>query len=228
MILYGGNSGLIDDVYFLTAQNSANFNSAIVMTNINHYYDMFVNEILDAQDDWDFEGQIATANIVANQQDYAFPTDILKAKRLEISYDGTNWYAAQPMDENDYRLRSIGLSADVNDYFDETCPYFAAHDNSLYLYPVPDTAVTSGLKLWYSDQVVPLSAATMSPVFQKAYHRGLSYGVAKDWFQKIGDQQKSVEMNAEMEKIIARMKNFYSNRFQDREYRLKPLIENYG
>ncbi len=233
MILKGGNSGLVDDVYFLTATNSATFNSARVVANLNTYYNLFVNEILDSQDDWDFEGQIALANLFANQSDYVFPTDILKAKRLEIS-DGTNWYNAEQIDINEYRNLALGTSADVNNHFTSSAPAFSAFDNSIYLYPVPDAAVNSGLRLWYSDSVVELSGdgssatATMEPVFNESYHRGLSYGVAKDWFQKTGDEKMAAIMEKEMEKIIARMRLFYSNRLPDREYRLKPLIDNFS
>lgn len=228
MILQGGSSGLIDDVYFLTATNSSVFNSARVMTNINTHYDLFVNEILDAQDDWDFQGEVAVANIIANQQDYKFPTDILRPKRLEVQNSaGGDWYNAQFVDINEFRLRAMGTSADIDELYNPTAPAFAAHDNSIYLYPVPASAVNSGLKLWYQQEVTALSADAMEPVFQKAYHRGLSYGVAKDWFQKIGDVTKAREMENEMEKYIARMKEFYAFRMPDREYRLKPLIQNF-
>jgi hypothetical protein len=226
MILYGGNSGLIDDVYLLTATNSAVFNSAIIQSNINNYIDIFTNEILDAQDDWDFQGQIATANVVANQQDYPFPSDVLTVKRLEIS-DGTNWSLATPVDINEYRTYAVGSSAVSNEILAGLTQY-SAFNNSLYLHPIPGSSVTSGLKLWYGKKATALSATTMEPPFTAAYHRGLSYGVAKDWFQKIGDPTGAKQMENEMEKIIARMKHYYSNRLPDREYRLKPLIQDYS
>lgn len=232
MILMGGSSGLIDDVWFLTATNSATLNSARVLTNLNQYYNLFVNEILDAEDDWDFQGQIAYANIVANQQEYPFPTDVLKIKRLEVG-DGTDWYPATPIDINEYKTYAIGSTAVSNEVL-AGCSLYSAFDNSLYLHPIPDAAVNSGLKLWYALQITELSAAAnsavaeMEPAFNESYHRGLSYGVAKDWFQKIGDTTAAQQMTNEMEKIIARMRLFYSNRLPDREYRLKPQIQDYS
>jgi hypothetical protein len=232
MITMGGNSGLIDDVWFLTATNSASYNSARILGNLNQYYNLFVNEILNAEDDWDFQGQIAYANLIANQQEYPFPTDILTVKRLEIS-DGTNWYPVDPMDINEYRTYAIGASANSNNYFESSSPKYSAFDNSLYLHPIPDTAVNSGLKLWYALDATDLSAAansaviSMEPAFNSSYHRGLSYGVAKDFFQKIGDTSGAKNMENEMEKIIARMKLFYSNRLPDRQYTLKPTYNNY-
>src|SRR5579872_319914 len=69
---------------------------------INTWYHKVVTMILEAQDDWDFDDlnntdyPVATTPLVANQRDYTFPASlkILKIKRVDISYDSTNWFRA--------------------------------------------------------------------------------------------------------------------------------------
>jgi hypothetical protein len=178
-------------------------------------------------DDWDFQGEIATSSLVANQQEYVFPSDILKIKRIEITYDGTTWYEARPEDVNEQEYDS-GSVARINDNYDQSEPKYDLMDNSLFIKPVPTTAVTSGLKIWYEKLVTQLSADTDEPVIPRPFHKGLCYGAAKDYFEKNlekeGMTSKLNNANQNLENIITRMKAFYRKKDQDRQYNVE--VEN--
>jgi hypothetical protein len=218
-ILYNASTsnGIANQARFLTNTNTTTYTAADLYASINTYYHYFVNEILEAMDGWDFQGEIATTDLVASQQEYVFPTDILKVKRVEITYDGTNWYNAEPFDIN-MRAKATDTTSITND-FSTNKPYFDCFENSMFLYPIPDAAVTSGLKIWYEKEATELSGATDEPVFAEAYHKGLSYGAAKDWFQKYSEVpanfKKAQTMSAEMQNSINRMKVFYNRKTQD-------------
>jgi hypothetical protein len=177
-------------------------------------------------DDWDFQGEVATTSLVANQQEYVFPTDILKIKRIEITYDGSTWVEARPEDINEREYDS-GSVARINDNYDQGEPKYDLMDNSLFIKPVPTTAVTSGLKIWYEKLVTQLSADTDEPVIPRPFHKGLTYGAAKDYFEKNlekeGMTSKLNNANQNLETIISRMKAFYRKKDQDRQYN----VENY-
>jgi len=173
-------------------------------------------------DDWDFQAEVATADLVANQQEYVFPSTILKIKSIEITYDGTNWYPITYLDK-----REIGTATDtttIANNFVTTKPFVDLMDNSMFLYPIPASNVTGGLKIWYENEATELSAAGDEPNLPEAYHKGLCYGAAKDYFEKYlevaGNAGKRDRVDTNMQDIIEKMKAFYSTKNQEREYSL--------
>jgi hypothetical protein len=66
---------------FITNTNSTTYTDTDLDASLNTYNDIFTTEILDSMDDWDFSADYATTNLVASQQEYVLPTDILKIKR---------------------------------------------------------------------------------------------------------------------------------------------------
>jgi hypothetical protein len=115
--------------------------------------------------------------------------------------------------------------------FQKSEPYFDLMEDSVFLYPIPDVAVTSGLKIWYENLATELSLATDEPVFSEAYHKGLAYGAAKDYFQKYaeidGNMAKAKLMEQEMNAYISRMKIFYNKKTQDDIYSVETAFVDY-
>lgn len=222
MVLYNASvsSGLRNFTRFITDTDTDTFTNADLDASLNMYYDLFVSEILDAMDEWDFNADIATADLVANQQEYVFPTTLLKIKRIEVTYDGTNWYKAEPMDVNE-----VGHATDttsIRNHFITSEPYFDLMDTSLMLYPVPTANSTAGIKIWYEKNVDHLSADTDEPAISRSFHKGLCYGAAKDYFEKyinVGSNNvKAQTASGNLETYIQRAKVFYRKKSQDRHY----------
>lgn len=221
-------TALRGETRYLTNTNTTTYPNIDLDASVNQYLDLFVTEILDSMDEWDFQAEIATADTVASQQEYVFPSDILKIKRIEISYDGTNWYKAEPMDINE-RGEATDTTSITND-FSTAEPYFDLMDNSLMLYPIPTAAVVGGLKIWYEKLQTHLSADTDSPNFAKPFHKGLAYGAAKDYFEKYlekGNVSKMQNASNQMELFIGRMKSFYRRKNQDRAYNVDVAFVDY-
>lgn len=232
MILHNGSlsrKGLRGETRYLTNTNSTNYSDADLDAALNAYYDLFSTEALDSMDDWDFQGDIATADFVANQQEYTFPSDILKIKRMEVTFDGTNWYVASPMDINE-RGEPTDTTSIAND-FSTSEPYFDLMDNSLFIYPIPTTSVTGGIKIWYEKLVTQLSSVTDEPVIPRPFHKGLCYGAAKDYFEKYSEKtgfiSKLNNANQNLENYIARMKTYYRKKNPDRAYNVESYDGGY-
>lgn len=223
------SKGLRNFARFFTKTDTTTYSNADLDAAINSYYQLFVNEILESMDEWDFQGEIATANLVANQQEYSLPTDIIKIKRAEISYDGTNWYNLNFFDINE-RGKATDTTSITND-FSTSEPYADLMDTGIFLYPIPTAAVTGGLKIWYEKKVTELSSATDEPVLVEAYHIGLARGAAKVWLEQnieiAGNKERLAIQSVELEKVIGEMRNFYNRRNQDRNYTIRPAYVNY-
>lgn len=208
--------------------NSTTYTDANLDASINAYYDLFVTEILESMDDWDFGADYATTDLVASQQEYSFPSDILKIKSVEVTYDGSTWYKAAFMDVNE--KGSPNDSTSITDEFTQSEPFVDIMDNSLMLYPIPTSAVTAGLKIYYEKLPTALSADASTPTFARPFHIGLAYGGAKDWLEQHIDAAGNVARlnvaNANLNKTLQSMKDFYNKHIQDRDYILQtPYVE---
>lgn len=193
---------------------------------INTYVDLFAADILESMDEWDYQAEIATSDLVSNQQEYVLPSDIIKIKRIEITFDGITWKEVSPMDINE-RGRANDTTTISQDFVTSE-PYYDLMDNSIMLYPIPSSNVTGGIKIWYEKLPDHLAVVSDEPSFLRLFHKGLCYGAAKDYFEKYmereGFQAKMVNADNQMEKIIIKMKSIYRKRNQDRQY----IIGNYG
>jgi hypothetical protein len=205
---------------YQTNTDTTSYSNADIDAALNAYYDIFCTEILESMDEWDFQGEIATASFVANQQEYTFPSDILKIKRIEVSYDGTTYYEARPEDVNETENVSSSVAV-INGDYDQSKPRYDLMDNSLFIKPVPTTA-TGGMKIWYEKLVTQLSDDTDEPTIARPFHKGISYGASKDFFEKYSEKEgyitKLNNANQNMENYISRMKAFYRKKNQDRAY----------
>jgi hypothetical protein len=204
---------IMDKARYFTRTTVVNYSDADLKSNINTYLHYFVNEILESMDGWGFGETTNLQSLVASQQGYTFPTGILKIKRVEISYDGTNWKEAQPFDIN--MRNGANDTTTIGQDFSKDNPFYDASGTTLNLYPIPDTAVTDGLKIWYEKEATELSAASDEPTFAEAYHKALAYGAAKDYFQKRKKYVESKTMDNEMNNLLGRMKIFYNRRIPD-------------
>lgn len=139
-------------------------------------------------DEWDFQGEVAYTNLSANVQAYAFPTEILKIKRLEIDYNDNGKYVPADQIDSTTIRSSIATSAEINAKFTTADPKFDAWAHSAFLYPVPDAAVNSGLAIWHENNVTQFTAVTAQntaePAFDRPFHRILSLGAALDYAKK--------------------------------------------
>jgi len=228
---------------------AAGFSTADRVISINNYKDRVLSAILQSQDDIDFDDYSITSaypigirNMVANQQDYKFSSALwalmgveggsnasnatiapLKIKRVEVSYDGTNWNEAFPIDVNERSTDNTQTT--INNIFQTTRPYYDVQSNAIFLYPVPTAAVTGGIKIWF-DRIMTdytssdLTTGTKVPGFDSIFHPILAYGPAYEFGFAVGkDNTDSVKK--ELEQLMAEMRLHYGSKDRDRNWSLK-------
>jgi hypothetical protein len=221
--------GLRNYARFLTNTNTTTFSDADLNAAINFYYHDIVNEILASMDGWDFQGETATADIVSGQAEYILPTDILKIKKIDVTYDGTNWASAKFFDVSEKKFPLDGTT--VARAFSQNAPEVDLYDSSIFLYPTPSANVIAGIKIYYEKEVSELSADTDEPVFAEAYHKVLVYGAAKDYLEKYaevdGNTNKRNLQQQNFNRLMDEMRLYYNTRNQDRDYNITPYDVNY-
>jgi hypothetical protein len=227
------DTGICQDIDFLVGTNATSYPLKDKARNVNSWYSRIINWILSSNGEWDFDDKnltdfpIATTNLVASQQDYQLPLsdDILIVLRVEITFDGSNWYRVNPID-----LREIGeptTPTKIAQNFSKTEPYYDLFANSILIYPIPDINVSAGLKIWYkrnNASAFTASDTTKEPGFDSQFHRALSYGGAYDWAVKKGDNDKIQFLLGEILKYEAEIKEFYGNKQKDRVNFLRSAI----
>ncbi len=231
MILFNASTslGLRNKTRFLTRTDTTTYTDADLDANLNNYLHIFTTEVLESMDGCDFKADTATTNIVADQQEYVLPTDLLKIKRIEVTYDGTNWKKVDFFDINERGTNTSTTS--ISSDFSTENPYVDLMDESLMLYPIPDTNVSAGLKIWYSKLDDTLESATDTPAIAEPFQVGLCYGAAKDYYERHSEKpnfaDRALIMDRNIKSVIKKMKAFYNTHNQDRDYILDTVYVDY-
>ena len=225
------------------------------LIDLNYWYNKVVGMILESQDEVDFDDArytdypSVTVPLTTNR-DYSFGQtqtntagltyNILKIKDASVSYDGTNWYKAYPMDVNEYNLPTAPTNTastqntTIDGYFSRVAPRYDVKNNSIFLYPMASQAdVTAGGKMmveWYRSPVqftsAELTAGTVSPGIDPEFHMMLAYGVAYEFCEAKGLPQAD-RLRQELADMEQRLRRQYSTKQLDRKYTLVSDYLNY-
>lgn len=185
----------------LTNTDLVSYPDANLLIDINIWYEKIVSMILESMDESDFDDArrtnypIQTTPMVANQRDYAMPVSekVLKIKRMDLAYDGVNFYRALPIDDGD-PLYDMGANATTTDQnFIRTAPRYDVKYNSLWLYPMPlqaDEDAVGLIRVEWERNIQPfvtadytsvLTDSTVVPGFDDPFHAMLAHGAALEY-----------------------------------------------
>lgn len=222
--LLGSNSGTAPDDYSTTDQ----------ARNINEYYRRAVDIILQHNNLWEFSDTTATADLTASTNSYQLSagaglniSDLIQIKRVEISYDGTNYYRATPININNIEQAQLDSNFESSAGLNVTTdPKYVLREDYIDIYPTPTANVTNGIKLYYTQNITDLSADGDVPLIPKLYHKYLALGGAYDYAVSRGLANVSVIKNEllEMEKQLA---DFMGIRNEDEPMVLTTTKRNY-
>jgi len=203
---------------------------------INQWYQKTVTMILEAQDDWDFDDinktdyPVATTPLVANQRDYTLPASlkVLKVKRVDVTYDGTNYYRAAAIDSGAYS-QPLGNDTLVDAQFSTSDPRYDVKGNSIWLYPRASSS-TGTLRVEFFREPTEFTTAstTAEPGFDEPFHRILSLGASFEYAmsKQLPFKQDLFTMLQDME---ARLKRYYGRKNEDTVLVMKSVYDDsYG
>lgn len=113
-----------------------------------------------------------TVNIVAGQNIYAFPTDLLVLRSLRVQltssagYQYIKYYNLSEFDKVIY-------SWDGGDFKDKNVLIYTLYGREIFLYPTPNVSITDGLKLLYSTYPTDVALTTDELSVPLEYHNAV-------------------------------------------------------
>lgn len=226
---------------------SAGYPSAARLIDINSWQHRILTMIMGSQDESDFDDQRnttypdATTPLVDGQRDYSIPVSekVLAIKRVDISYDGVNYYKAEPIDSNEIPT-GIGRFADtaaenkLDGEFSRTSPRYDTKNNAIFVYPRPitgDAAAGGKIRIQWVREMTEitsgeLTAGTVVPGFDSAFHPMLAYGPAYDYCF-INKLPQAKEIKETLKELEARLIRIYGAKQKDRDINLVGMYQSY-
>jgi hypothetical protein len=198
---------------------------------INNAQDDVFMEALDAQDGWDpddpryTDRKKFTVSMTKNR-DYTFAVNenILEWERVDVSYDGSEFYRAQPIDTTELGF-GVGGGA-LDDRFNQSDPRYDVRGNQLLLFPKGDQdAVDAGGELRLEWARAPKEFAldgtddSEEPFVPRPFHNDVAVRASYDWAKIKKSENGSLlsRLEADIKESKRRIENYYSSRNNDRE-----------
>lgn len=228
-------------VNFRLNTDTTQFSDANRLLVANRWYHKIVTMILASQDEWDWDDSnatdypTATTPLVASRRDYTFPASlkILKIKRVDVTYDGTNYYQARPIDVSEFNFGN-GNDDKVDQNFDKQSPAYDPKSNSIWLYPRANAAdVSAGglVKIEFLREpaeftLSDVTTGSKEPGFDEPFHIMIALGMCWD-FASAKQLPMKNDIWAELQDYEAKIKQYYGNKQTDREYNIMGDIPNF-
>lgn len=219
---------IFDQVRYLTKTTSSDgfSNDTDLLRMLNDYYRRQCTTLVALEEDKFGVKSTTTTDLVANQESYQLPTDLMRIKRVEITYDGTNWYKVRIQDSGEVQDFALDPTHIANEYT-QNQPYADLFGEYLSLRPVPPNSQTNGLKLWYIQLPGLLSNSSSAVLTPTEYHGYLAYGVASEVARRKLDMTFSAEMVKMWELGIQEMETKFAPRAQDYQMNMLPYSVRY-
>jgi hypothetical protein len=209
-----------------------------VTSDVNETIYDIVIQILLSQDNFDWDDvnhtdyPIGTDSLVAGQRDYTFAAALgfLQIKRLDITYNGSDYYRATPVDSGAFDF-GLGNTTDEDGQFNKTSPVFDPKANGFWLYPTASAAdVTAGaeFRVEFTREFDEFTSAdtTQEPAIDRPFHELIAIGAALKW-AVIKDAKKARNLKTLYDEGMQNLRDYYGNRNKDFQLIVNPKIPNY-
>lgn len=111
------------------------------------------------------EGTAPAVNIVAGTDQYAYPADFIKEQRLLVNGIKLTRLTLQSIDVLFPDRASTPVTGNSL--------YYYHYSRKFNLYPIPGSAITNGLVVWYIRSAVILTASGQTPEIPTAFHEDI-------------------------------------------------------
>ena len=209
--------------YLLGDISSDNYSDTNLDRAINDYYHNAISIALKECGGWEVQGEVSTTNLVADQQEYVCPTDLLTLNRIEVNFnDDDNW---KVMKIKDMTNMSGALS---NNTTSADSSYVRLFDNSIFFENPSEESVTSGLKIYYSVEVTALSDASDTTNLPEHLNSYLIHGACLDYSIRIADAKGVNLYRTLLQEDEARIILHYTSKLPAVKTILKVKTEDYN
>ena len=232
----------------LTTTDTTQFPNSDRLIDINLWQQKIAGMIMDSEDesyydDARFTGYPKVTVPLTTNRDYSISQALtdsggiayscLKIKSVSVSYDGSTFYRATPMDLAETNLpdnpaSATAASSKLDAFFSRTAPRYSFKNNAIWLYPLAQASdVTGGASMIVEMErgaaeftLSDLTTGTATPGFDITFHQMLAYGVAFEFCQSKGMPQAQ-SIYRELQVFEDRLRKQYSSKQLDRRYQLQ-------
>jgi len=218
-------TNILSKIRYLLGDISTNNYSDVNATRaVNDYYNNAISIALKESGSWEVQGEVATTNLVADQQEYVCPTDLLDLKRIEVNFEDADEDTWSIMKIKDMSNMSTVLS---NQTTSADSSYVRLYDNSIFFENPIETSVTKGLKIYYSVEATALSGAGVSnlPEHLNSY---LIHGACLDYSIRITDEKGINIYRTLLQEDEARIILHYTSKLPAVKTRISVSSEDYN
>jgi hypothetical protein len=146
----------------------------------------------------------ATAGSVAFQQEYSFPTDLLKFKSMSYKGSGSvSYQIIQGMTLNEFNLYIDGWDANTSSY--GVPGVYAIHAAKFLVYPIPQDTIANAFKIYYCRKPTDVSLDADIIDLPELYHDIVVDLVLQDAYEMDEDWQaaaaKSSQANTGLDRL---------------------------
>lgn len=179
---------------------------AKITANVNETVHELTNELMLQNDSFDWDDPYKTDYPIATtplttDRDYQFDDiSFLKLKRVDISYDSTNYYRAEAFDSGSFEY-GLGNDDLVDDMFSKTEPKYDPKGFGFWLYPranAEDVAAGGLARIEFSrsfDEFVTTDT-TQEPPIDRPFHDLVALGASKT-YMKVKDSARGAQLEQE-------------------------------
>lgn len=235
-------SAVVSKARELVEADSTSYTDASILINLNLWYHKVVSMILSAQDESDYDDPNhgdypeLTFPLVANQRDYSIGVSekVLNVKRLDITYDGVNYYKAEPIDSGELG-EGMGNDTTVDARFTKTAPVYDYKYGAFWIYPRASAADIAagaqGIVQWQRQMkelvAGDITTGTLVLGFDDTWHPMVAYGAAFE-YALVHQLPVKEDLAAVLVDYEQRLKAHYSRKQLDRKYQLKSAFIDYN
>jgi len=142
---------------------------------------------------------------------------VLKIRKVETTYDGTNWVPVRPM--------SVDGDTDTTDAtgilnaFSQNAPYYQQEGTFLYIRPTPTASVTGGVKVWVTREIKEYTVTTddaVEPGIDEPFHEYIGIRAALKYAVFHGLADRKADLMTLDNDCQGRLKEHYSSKNSDR------------
>lgn len=222
----------------LTGFDTGAYPIADRVTDYNIWMSKVVGIILNSQDETDFDDPnhgnypIISDVLVANQRDYSIPVseDILEFKDVQVTYDGTNWVKAYPIDRSSLS-DNVGNDALLDSQFSKSEPRYDTEGLSLFIYPMAiDSLGSFEVRTSRGPKKITTTdwtTGTYIPGIDSTFHDILAYGPSYEVAHPKGLKNlKNIKDG--LDESMALLIRQYGRKNKDRNLRLQAECINYN
>lgn len=206
-------------------------------SNVNEGLYEIILDVMRSQDafDWDdfnySDYPIGTAPLTTNR-DYTLPSSLnfLTIKRLDITWDGTTWYQATPIDSSQMKF-GLGNTTDEDSNFDLTNPRYDPKANGFWLYPKAtqsqvDAGASFRIEFTREFDEFASSDTTQEPPLDRPFHDLVAVAAALKW-AVMKDQTRAQNLKTLLDEGLVKLRQYYASRNTDAQLMFDPYIPNY-